>query len=133
MVVKDTSPAAWTDEHTLHVLRGIISSTLASRPALYALPELKPVSNNRGDRINKKLQQLLRKLEDAVPGAAGMVAQEVGKLGKRGSASPKKVKAAGAGAGGVVREQVASPGAGRKRKRAEVKEEEADEDLEEEE
>lgn len=106
---------------------------MASRPALYALPELKPVSNNRGDRINKKLQQLLRKLEDAVPGAAGMVAQEVGKLGKSRSASPKKAKAAGAGAGGVVREQVASPGAGRKRKRAEVKEEEADEDLEEEE
>lgn len=51
------------------------------------MPELAKVSNNGGDRINKKLQQVLKSMAGSV-GAEGMVAEELAKLGrtKKGSA-----------------------------------------------
>jgi hypothetical protein len=71
----------------------LIFHVLASRPTLYAAPELQGVSGNGGDKINKKTQQLLKKLCGQVSGAEMIVDEEVKKLSKGkqgGKASPAK-------------------------------------------
>jgi hypothetical protein len=83
---------------------------------LYAIPELKDVANNGGDRINKKAQMLFQKLADSIPGGQGLVKEEVGKM----SRSPKK--AAGGGAGHGAKRDSGSPSKKRKVKQ-DVKEE----------
>jgi hypothetical protein len=95
----------------LAVIRGIISNTLISRPTFYAIPELSNVANNRGDRINKKLQQVLKSMAAGV-GAEGMVAEELAKLGRT-----KKAPGGGAGRGR------ASPATSKSKKQDRVKDE----------
>ena len=53
------------------LFRAIVSNTLASRSVLYTTPELAQWSKNGGDSINKKIQQLLKKLGSNIPGAGG--------------------------------------------------------------
>jgi hypothetical protein len=54
------------------------------------------VSGNGGDKINKKIQQILKKLETSVPGGNGLTAGAVASLkgnrgngGSKGTPSPK--------------------------------------------
>ncbi|WRT66418.1 uncharacterized protein IL334_003374 [Kwoniella shivajii] len=85
----------WNDDHTREVIRGIIKSTLSNRSEIYSYPALSGVSDNGGDRINKKIQQILKKLCDTYPGFQGMVEEEVKNMAKgkstgNGTPSPKK-------------------------------------------
>ena len=80
---------------------------MANRATLYADPALADVNNNGGDRINKKTQQILRKLTDGMPGAehaikdAATAGKAKGRGGKKeGTVSPGKKKANGAGGSG---------------------------------
>lgn len=59
---------------------------LSNRSIIYSTPELSEVSGNGGDRINKKIQQALKRLIQ-VPGAEGILQEELekGKTGKRKS------------------------------------------------
>jgi hypothetical protein len=68
---------------------------LAARGEIYGNPSLADWSSNHGDKINKKLKQLLQKFGNLIPGAEDIVAEEVAKLsgGKKG-ATPKKAKLA---------------------------------------
>ncbi|WVF71497.1 hypothetical protein IAT40_006303 [Kwoniella sp. CBS 6097] len=68
---------AWTDEHTRTVLRGMITQVLLHRSDIYAIPELSGVADNGGDRINKKIQQVLKKVCEGYPGANGLVEEVV--------------------------------------------------------
>jgi hypothetical protein len=75
----------------LDLTRILVANTLTSRSSLYASPELQAFSGNGGNKINQKIQQLLRKWCAMVPGAETIVDEEVKKLsgGKsRGKASP---------------------------------------------
>nr|XP_019011134.1 uncharacterized protein I206_04446 [Kwoniella pini CBS 10737]OCF49915.1 hypothetical protein I206_04446 [Kwoniella pini CBS 10737] len=86
---------AWTDDHTHELLRAIVRITLQNRPTIYATSILQEVNNNGGDRINKKIQQLLKKLCESQVGSQDIVGEEVKKIGKSrnentGTPSPKK-------------------------------------------
>ncbi|WVQ99440.1 hypothetical protein IAU59_006575 [Kwoniella sp. CBS 9459] len=70
---EQTQKEAWTDEHTNILLRGMITHVLLNRSTFYAIPKLSGVADHGGDRINKKLQQVLKKVCDAHPGANGLV------------------------------------------------------------
>ncbi|WWC62018.1 uncharacterized protein I303_104605 [Kwoniella dejecticola CBS 10117] len=81
----------WAEEHTSALLQATINLVLAHRPELYATPELRGVSDNGGNRINQKLQQMLKKLCAAYPGAEGLVEAQIRSL--------KEAKANGSGGG----------------------------------
>ncbi|WVQ67629.1 uncharacterized protein L199_005832 [Kwoniella botswanensis] len=68
---------SWNDNHNLALLRASISLLLNHRPDIYATPALRGVSENGGNRINQKLQQMLKKLCAAYPGAEGLVEEEI--------------------------------------------------------
>ncbi|KAK6910078.1 hypothetical protein I203_104107 [Kwoniella mangroviensis CBS 8507] len=70
---------SWNDDHTAILLRGIIRQSLIHRSDIYQLPGLEGVSENGGDRINKKLQSILKKLSEKYP---GMVDEELKSLGR---------------------------------------------------
>ncbi|WOO80827.1 uncharacterized protein LOC62_03G004355 [Vanrija pseudolonga] len=89
---------AWTNEHQLSVLRHIVASSLAARPALYAQPQMAGVNGNGGSRINQKLQATLALLVKQFPEAEGMIKDEVAKL------SGGKAGAGGAAGGARPRE-----------------------------
>ncbi|WWC62014.1 uncharacterized protein I303_104601 [Kwoniella dejecticola CBS 10117] len=72
----------WNDEHTLILLRSIVLSTLSNRASFYSTPGLEGVNEHGGDRIHKKIQQLLKQLCGTVPGGQGIV-EEVMKDIKR--------------------------------------------------
>ena len=65
--------------------RLLLSSTipidLALGPSFRA--QVDEVSSNGGDRINKKIQQWLRRMADGVPGASDLVGEATPKKGKR--------------------------------------------------
>ena len=77
------NPAQGPDSQA-DVYRNIIRIILSSRPEIYASPNLSEVNNNGGDRINKKVQQILKKMADGsgLPGAGGMIQEEIAKLGR---------------------------------------------------
>ncbi|WWD17256.1 hypothetical protein CI109_101694 [Kwoniella shandongensis] len=87
---------AWGDNHTDALIRGMIAEILARRPDLYRLPELQGVSDNGGNRINQKIQQILKKMCALYPGTEQMVEEEVQKLkgnkAASGGGTPKKRK-----------------------------------------
>ena len=77
----------------------MVSTTLAARSQYYAEPNLAPWSSNSGDKINKKLQQMLRKLGSQIPGAGGVVDEVLAKMSKgkgkkEKTQSPEKSKSA---------------------------------------
>ncbi|KAK8864444.1 hypothetical protein IAR55_001693 [Kwoniella newhampshirensis] len=91
---------AWNDEHTTALIRGMVVNILTNRSDLYKIPDLQGVSDNGGDRVNKKVMQILKKLCGQYPGAEQMVDEEVKKLkgsksgssSRAGPATPKKRK-----------------------------------------
>ncbi|OCF36811.1 hypothetical protein I316_01407 [Kwoniella heveanensis BCC8398] len=85
----------WTEEHTNIMLRGIITQVLIHRPDIYSIPELNGVSENGGDRINKKIQQALKKVCDGYPGAQGIVEDVV--KGLKGSKAAANIGGGGDG------------------------------------
>ncbi|KAL1411521.1 hypothetical protein Q8F55_002482 [Vanrija albida] len=98
------SSESWNDDHTLLVVRHVVASALAARPALYAQPGLSGVSNNGGDRINKKLQQVLGQLTKQFPGAEAVIKEEVAKHSSRGKTGTKR-KSEEQGGGAVKKER----------------------------
>ncbi|WWC89278.1 uncharacterized protein L201_004199 [Kwoniella dendrophila CBS 6074] len=64
---------AWNDEHTLILLREMAHSLLINRSTFYSTPGLKGVNEHGGDRINKKIQQLLKSLCCTIPGGEKLV------------------------------------------------------------
>ncbi|WVW83962.1 hypothetical protein I302_105985 [Kwoniella bestiolae CBS 10118] len=98
----------WNDDHTAILIRGIIRHCLHHRSELYQLPGLEGVSDHGGDRINKKVQQILKKVCEIYPNVkAGVVEEEMkllsnvrskGKGGNEGGSSPKE----NGGGGGSV-------------------------------
>lgn len=56
---------------------------LATRPTFYAEPALDQWAGNRGSNINNKLQQLLKKFGNTIPGAAEVVKEEVAALSNK--------------------------------------------------
>lgn len=80
-------------------MRAIVQTIIANRPAIYATPELADVNNNRGDRINKKIHQVLEEMLDAngVADAGAMVGGEIAKSKRamRATPSPKKTPTKG--------------------------------------
>jgi len=84
-------------------LRAMITELLASRTKIYASPSLNGVNENFGNRINQKMQQVMKKLCAACK-VEGIVDEEVQRMTRRGS---------GGGAGEK----------GQKTKRCKVKEE----------
>lgn len=75
----------------------MIHLILSNRPTLYATPELAPVANNRGDRINKRAQAILGKLTALYPGAEGLVKEQMQLIS---GTKPWKRKAQGMDGGG---------------------------------
>jgi hypothetical protein len=71
------------------LFRQLVASTLASRATFYSDPDLAPWSSNGGDRINKKIQQLLRKVGAGIPGAKEVVTEELAKIGRGGGGKGK--------------------------------------------
>ena len=71
------------------LFRQLVASTLASRATFYTNPDLAPWSSNGGDRINKKIQQLLRKVGAGIPGAKEVVTEELAKIGRGGGGKGK--------------------------------------------
>ena len=102
-------PHSLTRAHMCHqadfqdsLLRVLVQTILAGRPAIYATPQLAEVNKNGGDRINKKIQQILKKMLEAngVEDASGLVQDEVAKVGRSkkgpgGTPSPKKTPTKG--------------------------------------
>lgn len=83
-------------------MRAIVQTIIADRPAIYATPDLADINGNGGDRINKKISQVLKKMLEANGVAAGgaMVSEEVARLsrskkGENTAASPKKTPTKG--------------------------------------
>jgi hypothetical protein len=82
------------------LFRGIVRTVLATRPTFYAEPALSQWAGNGGSNINNKLQQLLRKFGNSIPGAAEVVKEEVAALSAKkntptkpkGPATPKAKK-----------------------------------------
>jgi hypothetical protein len=67
----------------------MVSKILSSRSEFYAEPSLGPWAGHGGDRINKKIQQILKKAEGAIAGAGGVVDEEMIKVkGKKGTSTP---------------------------------------------
>ena len=71
------------------LFRQLVASTLASRATFYSNPDLAPWSSNGGDRINKKIQQLLRRVGAGIPGAKEVVNEELAKIGRGGGGKGK--------------------------------------------
>jgi hypothetical protein len=71
------------------LFRQLVASALASRATFYSNPDLAPWSSNGGDRINKKIQQLLRKVGAEIPGAKEVVTEELAKIGRGGGGKGK--------------------------------------------
>jgi hypothetical protein len=69
----------------------MVIAILTSRSSIYASPDLTDWSGNGGDKINKKIQQLLNNLGTNIPGAEQVVKEEVAKLSKK-KGSPAKEK-----------------------------------------
>ncbi|WWC94220.1 hypothetical protein V866_001060 [Kwoniella sp. B9012] len=82
----------WNDDHNIALLRASISILLTHRPDIYATLALRGVSENGGNRINQKLQQMLKKLCATYSSAEGLVEEEIKHL--------KDSKAAGGGNNG---------------------------------
>lgn len=74
------------------MVQACITMLLTNRSNLYAFPDLAHVSGNGGDRINKKLQQMLRMLERSVDKGHGMTAAAVAALKGTGGDSQRKAK-----------------------------------------
>ncbi|KAL7421873.1 hypothetical protein Q5752_003644 [Cryptotrichosporon argae] len=117
----------WTDEHTLALLRSLVSLTLTSRAHLYALPALATQSGNGGDRINKHLLALLRAtaVGTGVDGAEGVVSEAIATGRKR------KAEVVKAGKADKPRNKAPKapkrPAKGKQQVKLEVKEEEEEE------
>ena len=78
------------------VFRKIVTVALSSRPSFYAEPALAPWAGHGGERINKKIQQILKKAGSAIPGAGGVVEEEMAKMkGKKGTPTPIPTKKRG--------------------------------------
>jgi hypothetical protein len=71
------------------LFRQLVASALASRGTFYSDPDLAPWSSNGGDRINKKIQQLLKKVGAGIPGAKEVVTEELAKIGRGGGGKGK--------------------------------------------
>lgn len=73
----------------------MVRTLLESRSQIYATPDLAGVSDNGGNRINQKLQQVLKKLCTLYPGAEKCVEEEVEatkrskSTGSGGNSAPK--------------------------------------------
>lgn len=75
------------------VFRKMVSKILSSRSEFYSEPSLGPWAGHGGDKINKKIQQILKKAGSAIPGAGGVVDEEMAKIkGKKGTATPTPAK-----------------------------------------
>jgi len=67
----------------------MVNKILSSRSEFYAEPSLGPWAGHGGDRINKKIQQILKKAEGAIAGTGGVVDEEMAKMkGKKGTPTP---------------------------------------------
>lgn len=75
-------PSSMADEIQIALFRQIVATTLSSRAEFYTNPQLQPWSGNGGDKINKKIKQFLKKVGAAIPGAEGVVDEEIGKVGR---------------------------------------------------
>lgn len=73
------------------LFRAMVQALLASRSTLYAEPALHPWSPNGASKINVKIQQLLKRFEATVPGAAEVVKEEVAALSSKKN-TPTKPK-----------------------------------------
>ncbi|WVR07089.1 hypothetical protein IAU60_004128 [Kwoniella sp. DSM 27419] len=87
----------WSDHHTEAMFRGIVTLVLNNRSSLYAIPQVSGVNGNGGDRINKKVQQVLKKVCEG-QGVPGLVDDELKNLkaskgGNGGSPKKRKVEA----------------------------------------
>lgn len=71
-----------TDRLQEILFRAVVRTVLTHRGEIYSCPGLGPWSSNGGSRINDKVQQLLKKFGDHVPGAAEIVVANL-KGGKR--------------------------------------------------
>lgn len=74
------------------LIRSMVRILLASRSQIYATSELAGVSDHGCNRINTKLQQVLKKMCAASPGAEKIVDEEVKATSKAKTPSPKKRK-----------------------------------------
>ena len=73
----------------------MVNKILSSRSEFYAEPSLGPWAGHGGDRINKKIQQILKKAEGAIAGTGGVVDEEMAKMkGKKGTPTPTPTKKA---------------------------------------
>ena len=73
----------------------MVDKILSSRSEFYAEPSLGPWAGHGGDRINKKIQQILKKAEGAIVGAGGVLDEEMAKMkGKKGTPTPTPTKKA---------------------------------------
>ncbi|ORY21100.1 hypothetical protein BCR39DRAFT_570042 [Naematelia encephala] len=80
---ENSSHAEWADTHTTALVRGMISTILSNRIDFRSIPDLEPVGNNGGDRINKKLIQILTRMADQYPGCQGAVKELVAVTGRK--------------------------------------------------
>lgn len=76
-------------------MRHVVAASLASRATLYADPHLSGVNHNGGDRVNKKLQQVLGMLVRQFPEAGDMIKEEVARHSARGKAEGKRAREEG--------------------------------------
>lgn len=76
----------------VELVRVMIQLVLLNRSTIYLTPALADVANNKGDRINKKIQSILARMTAVYPWADGMVKEEVAKIS---AAKPWKRKAGG--------------------------------------
>ncbi|WVR07088.1 hypothetical protein IAU60_004127 [Kwoniella sp. DSM 27419] len=92
MSIDKPGKEAWTEQHTVSLIRSLVASTLIHRSEHYSNAALQGVSDNGGNRINMKLLQILKKLCATYPGADGIVETEIDRLkdSRSGNGSPKK-------------------------------------------
>lgn len=115
------------------LFRKLVSTTLSSRTEFYSTVGLEAWSGHGGDRIYKKLQQLLKRLGAGIPGAGEVVGEEMAKIsrGKAKTPTPTKAKT------GISADQTGTPTptkkGGKKRKiESEEEQEEEEEEVKEE-
>lgn len=101
----------------LEVFRKIVADTLAARSQHYANPSLAPWSGHGGDTINKKIQQLLKKLGSQIPGASQVFNEEMNRLSKK------------KGKSGKADSTRATPSPKKRKRAVKVESEEEDDDL----
>jgi hypothetical protein len=108
----------------------MVSKILSSRSEFYAEPSLGPWAGHGGDKINKKIQQILKKAEGAITGAGGVVDEEMIKVkGKKGTSTPTPTPTKKGGKINQTSAPTPTKNGGKKRK---VESEEEEEEIKEE-